>query len=47
VIVRIGSGEHRCGPGALLTIPAKTRHHVRNPGRTPPFFVIVYAPPAY
>ena len=46
-IVRIGTGEHRCGPGGLVMIPAKTRHHVRNPGRAPLFFVTVYAPPAY
>jgi len=37
--------EHRVGPGALVLIPAGTRHHVRNPGRTPLFFVTVYAPP--
>jgi mannose-6-phosphate isomerase-like protein (cupin superfamily) len=28
-------------------IPARTRHHVKNPGRVPLFFVTVYAPPAY
>jgi mannose-6-phosphate isomerase-like protein (cupin superfamily) len=28
-------------------IPAGTRHHVRNPGSTPLFFVTVYAPPEY
>ena len=28
-------------------IPARTRHHVTNPGRVPLFFVTVYAPPAY
>lgn len=46
-IVRIGDREHKAGPGALVTIPAGQRHHVRNPGRSPLFFVTVYAPPAY
>ena len=46
-LVRIGDREHRAGPGSLVTIPARTRHHVRNPGRAPLFFVTVYAPPAY
>jgi mannose-6-phosphate isomerase-like protein (cupin superfamily) len=46
-IVRIADREHRAGPGALVTIPARTRHHVTNPGRVPLFFVTVYAPPAY
>ena len=32
---------------ALVMIPAGTRHHVRNPGPTPLFFVTVYAPPEY
>ncbi len=46
-IVRIGDREHKAGPGALVMIPAHTRHHVRNPGITPLFFVTVYAPPEY
>jgi mannose-6-phosphate isomerase-like protein (cupin superfamily) len=46
-IVRIGDREHRAGPGALVTVPAGTRHHVSNPGQVPLFFVTVYAPPAY
>jgi mannose-6-phosphate isomerase-like protein (cupin superfamily) len=46
-IVRIGEGEHRAGAGALVMIPAGVRHHVRNPGRAPLFFVTVYAPPEY
>jgi mannose-6-phosphate isomerase-like protein (cupin superfamily) len=46
-IVRIGDREHRVGPGALAMIPSGTRHHVRNPGRVPLFFVTVYAPPEY
>lgn len=45
--VRTDATEHRAGPGALLTVPAGTRHHVRNPGRTPLFFLTVYAPPEY
>jgi mannose-6-phosphate isomerase-like protein (cupin superfamily) len=46
-IVRIGEVEHRAGAGALVMIPAGTRHHVRNPGRVPLFFVSVYTPPEY
>jgi mannose-6-phosphate isomerase-like protein (cupin superfamily) len=46
-LVRVGEAERRVGPGALLTIPGGTRHHVRNPGRIPLFFLTVYAPPEY
>jgi mannose-6-phosphate isomerase-like protein (cupin superfamily) len=46
-IVRIADGEHHARPGTLVTIPARTRHHVTNPGRVPLFFITVYAPPAY
>jgi mannose-6-phosphate isomerase-like protein (cupin superfamily) len=46
-IVRIAAREHRVGPGTLVTIPARTRHSVTNPGRVPLFFVTVYTPPAY
>lgn len=46
-VVRIDGGEHRAGPGTLITIPAGVNHHVRNAGRTPLFFVTVYAPPEY
>jgi mannose-6-phosphate isomerase-like protein (cupin superfamily) len=46
-IVRLAGTEQPAGPGALVMIPAHTRHHVRNPGRAPLFFVTVYAPPAY
>lgn len=28
-------------------IPAGARHHVRNPGARPLFFLTVYAPPVY
>ncbi len=45
--IRIGQCEHRGGPGTLALVPAGERHHVRNPGRTPLFFVTVYAPPEY
>jgi mannose-6-phosphate isomerase-like protein (cupin superfamily) len=45
--VRIEDREYRAGPGALVMIPAGARHHVRNVGPTPLFFVTVYAPPAY
>lgn len=46
-VVRVAEHEHRAGPGALLLVPAKTRHHVRNAGTTPLFLVTVYAPPEY
>jgi mannose-6-phosphate isomerase-like protein (cupin superfamily) len=46
-IVRIAGREHRAAAGSLVIIPARTSHHVANPGRTPLFFVTVYAPPAY
>lgn len=46
-LLTIGAREHRAGPGALVLIPAGTRHQVKNPGRAPLFFVTVYAPPEY
>ncbi len=46
-LVRVAGKEHGAGAGALLMVPAGTRHHVGNPGKTPLFFVTVYAPPAY
>jgi mannose-6-phosphate isomerase-like protein (cupin superfamily) len=46
-VVTIGDAEHRAAPGSLVMVPARTRHHVRNPGRVPLFCVTVYAPPAY
>ena len=45
--VRIGAERLVAGPGTLVTIPARTLHHVRNPGATPLFFLTVYAPPVY
>jgi len=46
-VVRVDGEERRAAAGALIMIPAGARHHVRNPGRVPLFFVTVYAPPAY
>jgi mannose-6-phosphate isomerase-like protein (cupin superfamily) len=46
-VVRVDGEEGHAAAGALILIPAGARHHVRNPGRTPLFFVTVYAPPAY
>lgn len=46
-VVRVAGNEHHAGQGSLLTIPAGTRHHVRNPGVIPLFFLTVYAPPEY
>ena len=45
--VRVGDREYEASPGALVTIPARTRHHVRSTGAQPLFFLTVYAPPAY
>jgi mannose-6-phosphate isomerase-like protein (cupin superfamily) len=39
--------EYQAGPGTLLTIPARTRHYVNNPGAVPVFVLTVYAPPVY
>lgn len=37
----------RAKVGACALIPAGARHHVRNPGTQPLFFLTIYAPPAY
>ena len=46
-VIRIDGQEHRAAAGACAMIPAGARHHVRNRGEGPLFFVTVYAPPAY
>jgi mannose-6-phosphate isomerase-like protein (cupin superfamily) len=46
-LVRVKDEEYHAGPGMLLTIPARTRHYVKNPGVEPVFFLTVYAPPVY
>ena len=46
-VLRVGGGEHHARAGACVLIPAGTRHHVKNPGAVPLFFLTVYAPPAY
>ena len=46
-LIKVDDDERRTGPGGLVLIPAGVRHHVRNPGRTPLFFLTVYAPPEY
>jgi mannose-6-phosphate isomerase-like protein (cupin superfamily) len=45
--VRLEQATHTAGPGACVMIPAGTRHHVENTGRTPLFCLTVYAPPVY
>jgi mannose-6-phosphate isomerase-like protein (cupin superfamily) len=45
--VRLGGREVTAKAGALVTIPARTRHHVRSAGRDPLFVLTIYAPPAY
>jgi mannose-6-phosphate isomerase-like protein (cupin superfamily) len=46
-IVRVEGTEHEARPGACVLIPAGARHHVKNPGAAPLFFLTIYAPPAY
>ncbi|HEY7651391.1 MAG TPA: cupin domain-containing protein [Methylomirabilota bacterium] len=46
-VVTIEGAEHHAEVGACALIPAGARHHVRNPGTQPLFFLTVYAPPAY
>lgn len=46
-MVWVAGKERGAGPGALLMVPAWTPDHVANPGKTPLFFLTVYAPPAY
>jgi mannose-6-phosphate isomerase-like protein (cupin superfamily) len=46
-LVRVGTEQRRGGAGTLITVPARTAHHVSNPGRAPLFFLTVYAPPEY
>jgi mannose-6-phosphate isomerase-like protein (cupin superfamily) len=45
--LRVGAERLTAGPGALVLIPAGTRHHVKNAGTAPLFFLTVYAPPVY
>jgi mannose-6-phosphate isomerase-like protein (cupin superfamily) len=45
--VRVGAERFVARPGALVMVPAGTRHHVRNAGTAPLFFLTVYAPPVY
>ena len=45
--VRVGTEELTVEAGALVVIPAGTRHHVRSVGTAPLFFLTVYAPPEY
>jgi len=46
-VIRVDGREHRAAAGSCVMIPAGARHHVRNPGAGPLFFLSVYAPPAY
>ena len=46
-IVTIEGRAHTARAGACALIPAGARHHVKNPGAAPLFFLSVYAPPAY
>src|SRR5262245_48521038 len=46
-LIRVDGREHGAKAGACVMIPAGARHHVRNPGAGPLFFLTVYAPPAY
>ena len=46
-VVRVEGHEHRAGAGACVMIPSGARHHVKNAGAVPLFFLTIYAPPAY
>lgn len=46
-IVGVEGSKHQAKAGACVLIPAGARHHVRNPGTLPLFFLTIYAPPAY
>jgi len=46
-LVSIGGRQYPAGAGALVMIPARTRHHVKSTGTQPLFLLTVYAPPAY
>jgi mannose-6-phosphate isomerase-like protein (cupin superfamily) len=46
-VLRVGSAEHHVRSGSVVTLPARTLHHVRNPGSSDLFFLTVYAPPEY
>jgi mannose-6-phosphate isomerase-like protein (cupin superfamily) len=46
-VVTVEGAQHRAHAGCCILVPAGARHHVRNPGQTPLFFLTVYAPPAY
>jgi len=46
-VIRIEGVEHRAGSGTCALIPAGARHHVKNAGAGPLFFLTIYAPPAY
>ena len=46
-LLRVGDTEHHVRSGTIVTIPARTLHHVRNPGSSALFFLTVYAPPEY
>lgn len=46
-VVTVEGTAHEARAGACVLIPAGARHHVRNPGAQPLFFLSVYAPPAY
>jgi mannose-6-phosphate isomerase-like protein (cupin superfamily) len=46
-VVTIEGEAHPARSGACALIPAGARHHVRNSGAVPLFFLTIYAPPAY
>ena len=46
-IVSVGGETHQARSGACVLVPAGVRHHVKNSGSAPLFFLTVYAPPAY
>ena len=45
--VTVGGATREVGAGALVMIPAHTRHYVKSTGSTPVFLLTVYSPPQY
>lgn len=45
--VEIDSEKFALDAGAIITVPAKIRHHIYNSGKSDLFFLTIYTPPAY
>lgn len=45
--VQVAEQKLQLKAGMIATVPAKTRHHIYNVGRSDLFFLTNYTPPAY